>query len=137
LLAGRKPPSAPPLFDKTQLARIAGLHQRLGTLQIVMRGVELPDELVEPEGSLPDFQQQGASGTATADAGLPIDGGIVGFVPPATASELARSNLQTIYTSTEPSSDSHPLFFLPLLESRLGQPRKVGDQFPFKVKRIS
>ena len=66
-----------------------------------MRGIELADELIEPEGSLPDFQEQAAAGAAAADAALPIDGGIVGLMPSATARELARSNLQTIYTSTE------------------------------------
>lgn len=72
-----------------------------------MRRVELADKLIEAERSFPDFEEQPAPGTAAADAARPVYGGIVALMPSATARELARSNLQTIYSSKSTARFGH------------------------------
>jgi hypothetical protein len=59
-----------------------------------MAGVECAYQFVQAKRGFPNFKQQGASRTGTADAAEPIDGGLVTFVAGATAVKLAGSDLQ-------------------------------------------
>ena len=73
-----------------------------------MPGIELADELIQIERGFPDFKQQVAPRAAALSRGAAIGGGIVALVAPATAVELARSDLQrlALYLSISPDSPS-------------------------------
>ena len=79
--------------DQAELAWITrgGLGR---SFEIVVPGIEVADELIEPEGRLPDFEQQAAPRAASLMGRAAIDGGIVTLVAPAAAVELARSDFQ-------------------------------------------
>ena len=59
-----------------------------------MPGIKPADELVQVHRTLPDFQQQAASGTSALDSAGAIDGWIVSLVLAATAFESSGSDLQ-------------------------------------------
>jgi len=57
-------------------------------------GVEFADKLIEPEGRLPDIEQQPAAGAPAYDSALAVDRGIVPLVFGAAAIEFAGADLQ-------------------------------------------
>ena len=65
-------------------------------LEIVVPGIELADELVQLERGFPDLKQQVASRAAALSRRATVGSGIVALVAPATAVELARSDLQRL-----------------------------------------
>jgi len=82
--------------DQAQLAGIVRWHFGRELLEVVVPGIELADELVQLERGFPDLKQQVASRTAALSRRATVGGGIVAFVAPATAVELARSDLQRL-----------------------------------------
>ena len=83
------------LLDQTHLAGVVNRLRVLRTFQIVVGGVELPDQLVQLEGSFPDLVQQTTARAAAPNAALPVGGWVEPSVFGATAIELPGSNLQT------------------------------------------
>ena len=84
-------------LEQAHLPRVDFGH-RLGLgrgLKVVVVRVEPANRLVEPEGRLPDVEQQQAAGTTALDSRLPIHGRIVAFVPAAAAVEFPGSDFQT------------------------------------------
>ena len=74
------------------------MRRRLGRelIKVVVPGIEFADELVELERGFPDLKQQVASRAAALSRRTTIGGGIIALVAPATAVELARSDLQRL-----------------------------------------
>ena len=75
------------LSDETQLARVG--EDQFGLFEVVVGWVEATDELVQPEGRVPDLEQQVAALASADDPAGAIHGGIVPLVAGAAAVELA------------------------------------------------
>jgi hypothetical protein len=57
-------------------------------------GVEFSDQLIQPDRSFPDIEQQVAARAAALDAARAIDCGVVLFMFGTTAVEFARADFQ-------------------------------------------
>jgi hypothetical protein len=64
-----------------------------GSLKIVVLGVETADEVIEPEGGLPDVEKEFASGTIHVNSAHAINSRVELFMPATPAGELARADL--------------------------------------------
>jgi len=84
------------LGDERHLPRIdcrtSGLR---GPPAVIVIGIETADQLVELQGGLPDFAQQGAARAGAGYSAAAIHGGVIPFVPGTTALELPGSDFQT------------------------------------------
>jgi hypothetical protein len=82
------------LLDEAQLPRIGRRNRRLSPSGIVVGGIESPDEPVQLQRRLPDFQQQAASRAAALDAARAIHRGVVSLVLAAAPFEAYGSDFQ-------------------------------------------
>jgi hypothetical protein len=77
-------------------AELAGVREsgfrRLG--EIVMGRIELPDELVEAEGGLPNLAEEAAAGAIATDSAATVHGRVIAFVAGAAAIKFSRADLQ-------------------------------------------
>ena len=83
------------LREQAELARIPrlGLRRRGGFLQIVVGGVEFPDEFVERKGSLPDVEEKAAARARTDNSALPAGCRIVTLVAGTAAIKFSGADL--------------------------------------------
>jgi hypothetical protein len=61
-----------------------------------MGGIELPDELVEPQGGFPNIAKKTAAGASATDSAATVHGRIIAFVTGAAAIKFSRSDLQLL-----------------------------------------
>jgi len=82
--------------DQAELAGVVRRQFGREFIEVVVPGIEFADELVQLERGLPDFKQETAARATAVSRRAAIGGGIVALVAPATAVELARSDLQRL-----------------------------------------
>ena len=87
--------SAAGSLDEAHLAWIGDRKLWARTsLEVIMAGVKLADQLIQFDGGFPDLEEQLTALTCTFYGALPVDWRVVSLVPGATAFELSGSDLQ-------------------------------------------